>query len=206
MTEEAEVVRLADPQIQEAGRVLARAFHDDPFMVWVVPDDNKRDRRLPWGMVVSARYALKHGEVHVTGGKVEGVAIWFAPGKSPMSLLGMIMAGMILAPLKYGPASFMRIVRAMSHSEHLHKRAVPPRHWYLSLLGVDPPRQGQGLGGKLMQPVLAQADAEGLPCYLESSNPRNLPFYKRHGFEVVVEDNFPGGGPHFWTMRREPQR
>ena len=30
--------------------------------------------------------------------------------------------------------------------------------------------------------VLARADADRLGCYLESSNPRNLPFYRRIGF------------------------
>jgi len=53
--------------------------------------------------------------------------------------------------------------------------------------------------------VLARADAEGLLCYVETEKERNLPFYRRHGFEVVVEDDMPNGGPHFWTMRREPR-
>ncbi len=61
-------------------------------------------------------------------------------------------------------------------------------------------------GVALIRQVLARADAEGLPCYLESANPRNLPFYKRHGFEVVVEGELPGEGPPLWTMKREPVR
>ena len=41
--------------------------------------------------------------------------------------------------------------------------------------------------------------------YLETMKTRNVPFYRKHGFEVVVEDDLPGGGLHFWTMRREPR-
>ena len=56
-----------------------------------------------------------------------------------------------------------------------------------------------------MRPVLVHCDREGLPCYLESSKERNVPFYRRHGFEVVQEVSLPGDGPSIWTMWREPQ-
>jgi ribosomal protein S18 acetylase RimI-like enzyme len=53
------------------------------------------------------------------------------------------------------------------------------------VLGVDVSRQGKGLGSLLMKHALQRVDAARLPAYLESSNPRNIPFYERHGFEVV---------------------
>ena len=77
--------------------------------------------------------------------------------------------------------------------------------WYLLTLGVDPPRQGRGIGSALMRPVLTRADAEGLPCYLETEKERNVRFYGKHGFEVVAQGEGPAGGPAFWTMKREPQ-
>ena len=55
-----------------------------------------------------------------------------------------------------------------------------------------------------MQPVLERADRDRLPCYLETAKEINVSFYKKHGFEVVVEDDLPGGGPRFWTMKRDP--
>ena len=58
-------------------------------------------------------------------------------------------------------------------------------HWYLPFIGVDPVRQGQGIGAALLRPILEKCDAERLPAYLESSNPRNRPLYQRHGFEMV---------------------
>jgi len=36
-------------------------------------------------------------------------------------------------------------------------------------------------------------DADRLPAYLESTNPRNRTLYERHGFEVVEELSVPGG-------------
>jgi ribosomal protein S18 acetylase RimI-like enzyme len=67
-------------------------------------------------------------------------------------------------------------------------------HWYLSMIGVDPVRQGRGLGSALLEAGLARCDAEGAMAYLESSNPKNVPLYERYGFEVlgVIEpEDFP---------------
>jgi ribosomal protein S18 acetylase RimI-like enzyme len=205
MTVTTEPVPLAPGQAREAGEVLARAFHDDPHWVWILPDESKRAQVLPWFMEVWARCCRKYGEVYTTADKVEGAALWIAPGKYPPSVVGMILRGMMLVPLKFGRAAFGRLLSSANYAEQLHRRDVPPRHWYLQVLGIEPPRQGQGIGGALIQPVLARADAEGLPCYVETERERNVRFYRRHGFEVVVEDDMPKGGPHFWTMRREPQ-
>ncbi len=204
MSTTTEVVRLASSQIKEAGDVLARAFQDEPLWSWVLPSESKRQRVLPWFNAVRARCGRRYGEVHTTADKVEGAAIWISPGEYPIGFVRAMLLGWILAPLKLGPAGFGRVMRAANQLERLHKRDVPPRHWYLFALGVDPPRQGQGIGGALMQPILARADADRLPCYLESLNPRNVPLYQRHGFEIVAEGDLPKGGPHFWTMKREP--
>jgi ribosomal protein S18 acetylase RimI-like enzyme len=92
----------------------------------------------------------------------------------------------------------------MTQIEPTHERLVPEPHWYLMILGVDPPHQGRGVGGTLIRPTLARADAEGVRCYLETAKERNLAFYRRHGFEVAAEDDVPDG-PHVWMMTREPR-
>ena len=53
--------------------------------------------------------------------------------------------------------------------------------------------------------MLERCDAEGLPAYLESSKERNVPFYRRHGFEVREEIHFGPGGPPMWPMWRAPR-
>ena len=78
-------------------------------------------------------------------------------------------------------------------------------HFYLFILGTRAEAQSQGLGSRVIAPVLARCDADGLPAYLESSNPRNVPFYQRHGFRVVDELVLANRGPVMHTMWREPR-
>ena len=72
----------------------------------------------------------------------------------------------------------MEALFAKMEEFHLHEP-----HWYLPLIAADPARQGQGLGTALMEAAIARIDADGLPAYLESSNPRNISLYERFGFE-----------------------
>ncbi len=78
-------------------------------------------------------------------------------------------------------------------------------HWYLSMLGVDPARQGRGLGSALLKHTLSRVDDEHAVAYLESSNMKNVPLYERHGFEVmgVIQ---PGDFPPLVPMLRPARR
>lgn len=197
-----EPVTLKREQIKEAGRVLARAFHTNPMFVWALPDESTRPRKLKWFMEMGTRAGDKYGEVHTTPDDLEGAAVWLPPGKTTLSLMQLVNAGFLAAPVAWGIGPFMKFMKVMNRLEHLHKETMPGEHWYLMILGVDPPRQGQGVGSALIQPGLRKADASGLPCYLETDKPEDVTFYEKHGFAVVVKEQFPNGGPPFWTMQR----
>lgn len=197
-----EVPKLQPSQIDTVSQVLTRAFLDDPMIEYVVPDEEKRKRHLPWFFRLAARYVSRYGEPFTTNG-IEAAALWLPPGETIIPTMRLIQHGMLKGFFKFGPSSFMRFISAMNHLEHMHKRDVPPDHWYLFVLGVDPPRQGMGVGGNIIAPILERADKARLPCYLETMKERNVTFYRKHGFEVVVDDQFKDG-PRYWTMKREP--
>jgi predicted N-acetyltransferase YhbS len=88
--------------------------------------------------------------------------------------------------------------------EEVHNVLAKEAHWYLMVLGVDPAKQGSGIGGSLIEPVIARADAAGVFCYLETFTASNLRFYKRRGFRIAAGGNIPNGGPDFWAMIRHP--
>jgi GNAT superfamily N-acetyltransferase len=203
MTVNADTRPLADQHVTQAAAVLARAFFDDPLFAWVEPDESRRALILPWLMRIGAQYGSRFGEVHTTAENLTGAAVWLPPGASIVDPERLEQAGFVDPKAVLGDAALQRFGVFMEHAEELHLRDMAAPHWYLMILGVDPPFQGRGLGGAIMQPVLKRADSDNLPCYLETAKERNLAFYGKHGFEVVHDGTMPDGGPRFWTMKRD---
>lgn len=195
------VVRLDDAAIPEAAAVLARAFADDPLFVVMLPDPARRQAVLPPFMAAAVRFCQRYGEVYATAGALRGVAAWSAPGEVSTRERWMA-AGFGAAMAAMGDAAVSRMIAIFEHQGTLRERAMPGSYWYLIVLGVEPADQGHGLGGHLLQPILARADAERLPCYLETESADAVRFYARHGFAVLAEDDVPGVGFHYWAMRR----
>jgi ribosomal protein S18 acetylase RimI-like enzyme len=201
-----ETVRLQESSINAVAEVLARAFFDDPLTIYVEPNESRRAQVLPVLYEVGTRYAHLFGEAYTTAGHIEGAALWIAPDSGDFTTDRMAAAGSGTSSAALGPEAFGRFMKLMTHMDGLRATAMPSPHWYLTILGVEPSRQGMGIGSQLIQPVLKRADATGLDCYLETMKTGNLVFYKQHGFEVGAEGNLPNNGPYYWTMRRRARR
>jgi len=80
---------------------------------------------------------------------------------------------------------------------------VYPSNGVLMLLGVDPNKQGQGYGSRLMQYIFIDSKEKGQPCYLETHGNKNVEFYKRLGFKVVSDGTVPGTDIIQFAMLRE---
>ncbi|WP_227747332.1 GNAT family N-acetyltransferase [Paraburkholderia franconis] len=80
---------------------------------------------------------------------------------------------------------------------------VGRRFWYLGVLGVEPDRQGSGVGSALLTTGLRLCDQNKVGSYLETAEPRNLPFYSAFGFDVLSTSE-PAEEPRVWSMWREP--
>ncbi len=195
------VVRLERSQTRRASEVLARAFLDDPFYEALLPDEASRPKRLAWFMEKMLRYGLPYGHVYTTPA-VEGVACWFPPGHSNPAAGDILRSGLYALPLRLGFATYRRLTDFTTYTGGMRARSVPEPHWYLLLLGVDDPCRGQGLGGRLLQPVLTRATDEGVACYLETEKEKNLNFYARHGFQLAEAGREPRHGVRTWGLLR----
>jgi GNAT superfamily N-acetyltransferase len=73
-----------------------------------------------------------------------------------------------------GSRAWQRFDRVMNVVEQVHHSVVTGPHWYLPLIGVEPSRQGHGVGATLLHAMLARCDVDDLPCYLETFQPTNV--------------------------------
>jgi ribosomal protein S18 acetylase RimI-like enzyme len=194
------VRRATAADVDSMAAQLAKTFWDDPVTSHIFRREATRDAALRayFATQMRADY-LPFGGCYTTDGYA-GSAIWAPAGKPLHTGLGAVLTMMPVVP--YVWRRLPTTLRLLNVIESMHPKEP---HWYLASLGTAVELQGKGIGGALMRPVLAHCDAVGLPCYLESSKERNVPFYRRHGFEVVREVPLPNHGPSVWTMWREPR-
>lgn len=175
---------------------LARAFFDDPVMMFMLPDAGERRAKMPRIFRLLFKLALPHGVCHVTEG-YESATLWRPPGKWHMSMWDYLANGPEL--LGIFASNLFTVLGTMDRIEKVHPKR---EHYYLQTIGTDPAKQGKGFASAIMRRQLAASDAAGLPCYLESSKDTNIPIYRSFGFETTGEIRIPDG-PTLWPMWRE---
>jgi len=198
-----EVAAARKTDIRELAHTLGRAFFDDPVMTWMLPEAGRRAKVLPKMFATITRHQfLAHGacEVATDGAHIAAAALWTPPGQWKTS--GWQDLRMLAS---FVSAFGSRFQRGQQMSELMKKHHPEEPHWYLGVIGSDPTFRGGGYGHALMKSRLDRVDAEFAPAYLESSNPDNLPYYQRFGFEVTGEIPLPDDGPTMWQMWREPR-
>ena len=175
---------------------LAQAFQTDPALSWILPDPVHRARALRSLFRVLVPADVRAGVALRAPGD-EASALWRAPGRAH-SAMGEFLRTVIPLVATFGTA----LPRGLTVQGGIDAHRPKGRFWYLHYVGVRPDHQGKGHGGRIIRAQTAVADVEGLPCWLETATPENVPLYERLGFVTQVEWDVPRGGPHFWGMMR----
>lgn len=174
---------------------VTSAFSTDPVARWIYPKAADYYRWFPGFIRAFAGRAIEDGSVLFTS-NYSGVALWLQPGAHADD------AGLVRHIEASRPAE--RHEEIFELFEEMDKGHPVEDHWYLPMIGVDAYRQNLGIGSGLMKLALERSDRDGLPAYLESTNPRNISLYLRYGFEKVGEITA-GGSPPLVRMLRQPQ-
>jgi GNAT superfamily N-acetyltransferase len=175
--------------------VITLAFSTDPMARWTFPDPARYLAVMPEVADAFGGNAFRQSTAHLIEGGM-GAAMWLPPGVTPDADR--------LAALTEQHALSDRIADMMQVFERMDTFHPSEPCWYLPLIGVDPAHQGRGCGSALLRHALAQCDRDGVPAYLESSNPRNVPLYQRHGFEIIGNIQV-GSSPTLVPMLRKPR-
>lgn len=177
---------------------MAEAFANDPVAAFLFPEAQARRAGMERIFAVALRFGLRYGRIDWVPSR--GAAIWVSPAHSRPNLWRNINAGFLGIPLAVGWNATQRLLAYERFIEARRMKAMPEPHWYLFCIGVRAQERGRGLGSSLLRQGLERASKERAPCYLETSNPANVPLYRKHGFEVRDSGRIPGGGPEFWGM------
>lgn len=189
-------VRAAGPDDEAAVLTLiALAFATDPIARWVTPDPVKFLASMPQLASAFGGRGFAHDSVYIAEGGA-GAALWLPPGVEPDS------ERMVELVAQYGEPDRLETLGELMEQVRGYHPHEP--HWYLPMIGVDPSKQGRGVGAALMKHALARCDAEGATAFLESSNPRNVSLYERHGFEALATVQV-GSSPPMTPMVRRPR-
>jgi GNAT superfamily N-acetyltransferase len=196
-----DVVPLPKERFAEAARVMADAFLDDPGWCAVGPDEpasrHSYIRRIATG---SLRLCAHTGGPmwHVeSDGRVAGVLSGIAPGAWPPPQIRSL-AYQASGPLLAGPGV---LVRSLAADGVLHRGHPRDPHLFVWMLAVSPRMQRKGVGRALVSTALQRADELGVPAYLDTAKPDNVPYYASFGFEEVGLGELPRGA-HVWFMQR----
>ena len=182
--------------VEPVVNAIALAFSADPVAHWFFPEPHHYKKYFPGFVKAFAGAAFKHG----SGDCIEdfsGAALWLPPGVHPdeKALFTLLQEAI---PERNQAGVFTLL-------ERMDRNHPAEPHWYLPMIGVEPTKQGNGYGTALLMRGLERCDSEDKPAYLESSSPKNIPLYERHGFEScgVIQV---GSSPPLLPMLRRPRR
>ncbi|NVM46840.1 MAG: GNAT family N-acetyltransferase [Candidatus Lokiarchaeota archaeon] len=193
--------RLTKLDIDLAGKIAAKAYFEADDFSSLSTDPSKRMKNLMKIMGMTFRYSLKFGVVYASSQNLEGVAAWLPHDKVKIPIWQYVRLGMLPVIIRAGKKVRNELLRYDRLAKNKHKENANFPHLYLYNLAVDPKHQGKGWASVLLNPMLAKADKERLPCYLESPE-RNVSLYEHFGFEVLEHISLPDSDNDIWLMIR----
>lgn len=183
--------------------LLTRAFLDDPLMSYVM-DGRKTAAQRIQGINALMDYSLAIREAYnwpILGiwseKSLKGIAVLSLPEKLAQS--PQVDQKYQVVKQVLGEEGSRLLETYGKFVESQRPKAV---HIYLGILGVDPDAQGRGYGKRLLDAV--QLYSENYPdstgVFLDTENPRNVPFYEQSGYAVQSEHVH--GKVNIWCMFR----
>jgi ribosomal protein S18 acetylase RimI-like enzyme len=79
------------------------------------------------------------------------------------------------------------IKKALSRESKIKQLQPKELMYYLWFIGVNPEYQNEGIGSVLLSEIIEDSENKKRPIYLETSTLKNLPWYKKFGFEIYNE-------------------
>lgn len=164
--------------------ILRKSFQDNKSVNFVVKQDRKREARIKKLMEYSYFQGENFGKIYFSKDQ-NACAIVLIPSKKKTTLKG-ILWDLKLVFSCMGISNVSKVLKRESEIKKHHPDFSFLHLWYI---GVNPEFQGKSKGTELMAKIMYDAKELNLPIYLETSNPKNFPFYEKLGFKMISELN-----------------
>ena len=194
---------LQQKDVWRASATLADAFRDDP--VWKTVFAGARLDQMESMFAVPLQYCVRYGQVYATSEKLEGIITWVPGDLANMTSWRVFRSGAIWSALKGNfllAAKMQPIFWPVEVDRKANMQDTP--YLYLPVLGIASQFQGQGLGRKLLQALIAESERIHRPIYLETETESNVRWYNKFGFETLKQIILPRIELPMWEMIRKP--
>jgi GNAT superfamily N-acetyltransferase len=179
---------------------IVQAFDADPLWSWMFPDPDRRAEQHATIFGLYVESALPNQSVWMSDERGSAVAVVTPPGERELTESAEARLEPFLRDSLGDHA--LAVLETLERFEAAVPQGRP--FYYLSFLGTRSDSRGKGIGMGLLAELVARADREGQPTYLESTNPANNPRYERLGFEAQSRFETPDDLHTVTTMWREP--
>ncbi len=206
--------RVRGADLDTAASLLTRAMLDYPIFTYLVPNpaspahglvacpglEKVREQKLHQLLRFILALAAFQGEIVAPSTNLEAIAVWVRSEDMRVSPTEALRAGLLNLACKVGLSTVRRLLGLAKSKQTERTRILRQPYYLLDLLGVDPRLQGKGYGRLLIETKLQQIDRECTPCYLETSDHRNIGYYQRYGFEMIHQ-HWVGRVPVYCLLR-----
>jgi ribosomal protein S18 acetylase RimI-like enzyme len=164
--------------------ILQKAFDDNKSVNYVVRQDENRSTRIRGLMEYSFNVCNAFGEVWISEDS-QACALILFPDKKRTSFRTLLW-DLKLALSVIGLDRVSAVLKRESMIKSNHPKSSIAYLWFI---GVNPELQNKGIGSSFIREVIAECERKKRPIYLETSMERNIPFYKKFGFEIFQSLN-----------------
>lgn len=169
---------------------FGQAFASDALHELLEVPHHKRDRLFArLGGVLLRKHASEPVLFH-TEDCGSAAIVLSSEQQQEASIWGLLSSGLPWTLLTSIPLLNIPILLGMYSEmgqleEDIMRRERVDRYLKLVMIGTRPEAQGRGLGSALLRAISAEADAAGLPLYLEAATEAAAALYERYGYQTV---------------------
>ena len=162
--------------------ILTKSFDTNQSVNYIAKQDGKRLKRIRALMDYSFEVCYMFGDVFLSDDR-KACALILYPDKKKTTLKSILLD----IKLIFSCIGVENIKKALVRESKIKQLQPKTTMYYLWFIGVDPEYQNEGIGSVLLDEIINDSKNKQRPIYLETSILKNLPWYKKYGFQIYNE-------------------